>query len=210
MNKNIGEQDVKTIRNHMDMVMRCHFKLRGEKQFAALVERLKEFVDNLLKMCSEVQAQASRRPFGLGISLTLGTQRIENAILQELFGNDNPNHLRSISKVYEQEVVDRKKAGQRYQGYELIKEVAGFKARVQHLAEKRAEETAKRRASQRTNPFLLSSSFLDMDDFRLGYPEFEAGANPVNLWGGENALSLATVDRLDALRYIVCIAETVT
>ena len=66
MNKKIEEQDVKVIRNHMNMVMRCHFQLRGETQFAALVERLKEFVDNLLKMCSEVQAQASRKPFGLG------------------------------------------------------------------------------------------------------------------------------------------------
>ena len=104
--------------------------------------------------------------------------------------------------MYEEEVIDRKKAGRRYQGYELIKEVAGFKARVQHLAEKRAEETTKRRASQRTNPFLLSTRFLDMDDFRLAYPEWPA-------WGAvENALTLATVDRLDALRYIVCIAET--
>ena len=59
MNKNIGEQDVKVIRDHMDIVMRCHFKLRGETRFAALVERLKEFVDNLLKMCSEVQAQVN-------------------------------------------------------------------------------------------------------------------------------------------------------
>lgn len=66
MNKKIEEQDVKVIRDHMDLVMRCHFKLRGETQFAALVERLKEFVDNLLKMCSEMQAQASRKLFGFG------------------------------------------------------------------------------------------------------------------------------------------------
>ena len=56
MNNKIRDQDVRAIRYHMDVVMRCHFKLRGETQFAALVERLKEFVDNLLKMCSEIQA----------------------------------------------------------------------------------------------------------------------------------------------------------
>ena len=66
VNKRIAEQDVEVIRNHMNIMMRCHFKLRGETKFAALVERLKEFVDNLLKMCSEVQAQASRKPFRLG------------------------------------------------------------------------------------------------------------------------------------------------
>ena len=130
----------------------------------------------------------------------LGIQRIENAILKELTSNDNPDHLISISKVYEQEAVDRKNAGQRYKGYELIKEVAGFKARIQRLADKRAEETAKRRASQRTNAFLLSTCFLNQDDFRFSYPE--RGSQ-------ESTLTLATVDRLDALRYIVSIAEAV-
>ena len=102
--------------------------------------------------------------------------------------------------MYEQEAVDRKKAGQRYQGYELIKEVADFKARVQHLAEKRAVEMARRRASQRTNAFLLSTCFLNEDDFRFSFPE----------WGSQGStLTLATVDRLDALRYIVSIAEAV-
>ncbi len=66
MNKNMGKQEVQVIRNHMNIIMRCHFQLRGETQFAALVERLKEFVDNLLKMCSEVQAQVNQEPLGLG------------------------------------------------------------------------------------------------------------------------------------------------
>ena len=66
MNRNIEEQDVQVIRNHMNIVMRCHFQLRGETKFAALVERLKEFVDDLLKICSELQAQVNRKPFGLG------------------------------------------------------------------------------------------------------------------------------------------------
>ena len=66
MNRNIKEHDVQVIRNHMSLVMRCHFQLRGEKKFAVLVERLKEFIDNLLKMCSEVQAQVYQKPLGLG------------------------------------------------------------------------------------------------------------------------------------------------
>ena len=65
MNRNIEEYDVQVIRNHMSLVMRCHFQLRGEQKFAVLVERLKEFVDNLLKMCSEVQALVSSEPLGL-------------------------------------------------------------------------------------------------------------------------------------------------
>lgn len=72
INRNIGEQDVQVIRDHMNIVMRCHFKLRGEQKFAELVERLKEFVENLLKMCSEVQAQVSRKPSKRAKSLTLG------------------------------------------------------------------------------------------------------------------------------------------
>ena len=102
--------------------------------------------------------------------------------------------------MYEQEAVDRKKAGQRYQGYELIKEVADFKARVQHLAGKRAVEMARRGASKRTDAFLLSTCFLNEDDFRFSFPE--RGSQ-------ESTLTLATVDRLDALRYIVSIAEAV-
>ena len=132
--------------------------------------------------------------------LTLGIQRIEKAILKQLSNSNNPDDLRSISRVYEQEAVERKRAGQRYQGYEMIKEVADFKARVQHLAEKRAEETAKRRASQRTNAFLLSTDFLDIEKFQFSIPK----RTPQ-----ESTLTLATVDRLDALSYIVSVTETV-
>ncbi len=134
--------------------------------------------------------------------LTLGIQRIENAILKQLSRSDNADDLKSISKVYEQEAVERKRAGQRYQGYELIKEVADFKAKVQHLAKKRAEETAKRRSflrsDQRSNSFLLSTCFLDVEDFRYSFPEWRPQ---------ESTLTVAIVDKLDALRYIVSIAE---
>lgn len=195
----LGEQDVRVIRNHMNIVMRCHFKLRGEKKFAELVKRLKEFVENLLKMCSEVQAQVIRKPSKRAKSLTLGIQRIEKAVLKQLFNSDNPDDPKSVSRVYEQEVEDRKRAGQRYQGYELIKEVFDFKARVQHLARRRAEERAKRRVSRRSNAFLLSTRFLDMNEFQYESPA----------WGPqESTLTLATVDKLDTLRYVVSIAET--
>ena len=103
--------------------------------------------------------------------------------------------------MYEQEAVDRKKAGKRYQGYELIKEVAGFKARVQRLAERRAEETTRRRALQQTDQFLLSTCFLDVNEFKY---DFGGWRSP------RNTLTLASMDRLDALCYIVSIAETVT
>ena len=181
----------------MNIVMRCHFKLRGEQKFAELVERLKEFVENLLKMCSEVQAQVTRKPSKRTKSLTLGIQRIEKAILKQLSNSDNPDDLKSISRVYEQEVEDRKRAGQRYQGYELIKEVFDFKARVQHLARKRADETTKRKVSRRSNAFLLSTRFLDVNDFR-----YTPARDPK-----ESTLALATVEKLNALRYVVSIGR---
>ena len=113
--------------------------------------------------------------------------------MKELSDNDDPYHLKSISEVYEQEAVKRKKAGKRYRGYDLIKEVASFKARVQDLADRRAGETIKR-----SEAFLLSTCFLDMNEFNLEGKRF--GESPT--------LNLASVDRLDALRYIVSIAET--
>ena len=184
----------------MNIVMRCHFKLRGEQQFAKLVERLKEFVENLLKMCSEVQAQVNRKPPERAKSLNLGSQRIEKAILKQLSNSDNLDDLESISRVYGQEVEDRKRAGQRYQGYELIKEVVDFKARVQHLAETRAKQTAKRRASKETNAFLLSTCFLKVDDFQYDSPASDTQAS---------TLTLATIEKLHALRYVVSIAKTI-
>ena len=198
VNRTIGKQDVQVIRNHMNIVMRCHFKLRGEQQFGEFVERLKEFVENLLKMCSEVQAQVNRKPLERAKSLKLGSQRIEKAILKQLSNSDNPDDLKSISRVYGQEVEDRKRAGQRYQGYELIKEVVDFKARVQHLARKRVEETAKRRVSRRSNAFLLSTRFLDVNDFRYNTPAWDPQSS---------TLTLATVEKLNALRYVVSIVR---
>lgn len=118
--------------------------------------------------------------------------------MKQLSNSDNPDDLESISRVYEQEVEDRKRAGQRYQGYELIKEVFDFKARVQHLARKRAEETAKRRVSQRSNAFLLSTRFLDVNEFQYYSPFLDPQ---------ESTLTLATVEKLDALRYVVSIVR---
>ena len=72
MNRSIGKQDIELISDHMNVLMRCHFQLRGELKLAALVDRLKEFVENLLKMCSEVQAQVNRKPLRLGRVTNLG------------------------------------------------------------------------------------------------------------------------------------------
>ena len=127
-------------------------------------------------------------------------QRIEKAILKQLSNSNNPDDLKSISRVYEEEVKDRKRAGQRYQGYELIQEVFDFKARIQQLARKRAKEMTKRRASGRSTVFLFSKPFLNVNEFRYDWPR-----------GGhlESTLTLATVEKLGALHYVVSIAETI-
>ena len=50
--KKIGER-----RQHMDIVKRCHFQLAGKAMFNTLVMKLIEYVDSLLKMCSEAAAE---------------------------------------------------------------------------------------------------------------------------------------------------------
>ena len=53
----ILSEDVGHRRQHMDIVKRCHFQLRGGTKFDALIARIIEYVDSLLKMCSEAQAE---------------------------------------------------------------------------------------------------------------------------------------------------------
>ena len=54
--KAILSQDVDRRRQHMSIVNRCHFQLKGGAKFDALIEKIREYVDNLFKMCSEAQA----------------------------------------------------------------------------------------------------------------------------------------------------------
>ena len=55
--KMILSKDVDHRRQHMSIVNRCHFQLRGGAKFDALIARIREHVDNLYKMCSEAQAE---------------------------------------------------------------------------------------------------------------------------------------------------------
>lgn len=51
------EKAIKVRQSHMSILKRCHFQLRGGAKFDALITRLMEYVDNLSKMCSEIQAE---------------------------------------------------------------------------------------------------------------------------------------------------------
>ena len=55
--KNVGiiQKDVERRRQHMSIVDRCHFQLRGTDKFDKLVSRLREFIDGLRAICQDVQ-----------------------------------------------------------------------------------------------------------------------------------------------------------
>lgn len=53
----IHAKDIDTRRQHMNALNRCHFQLKGGAKFDALISQLVEYVDSLLKICSEVQAE---------------------------------------------------------------------------------------------------------------------------------------------------------
>ena len=121
-------------------------------------------------------------------------QKIERAMLKQVSDNDNPTDLENVSKIYGEEAVRRRKTGQRHEGYELVKEAAEFKARVQALAAKRAQLAAQRAQSRLSKAFLLSACFLDEQDFRYG----------VHRWAFQSGDSTLAVDnKASLLRYIV-------
>lgn len=47
---------IKARQKHMNILKRCHFQLTGRSKFDDLVALLREYVDGLLKICSEGQA----------------------------------------------------------------------------------------------------------------------------------------------------------
>lgn len=55
-----NQKAIEARQKHMSIVNRCHFQLKGGAKFDTLVARLIEYVDNLLKMCSETQAEVKR------------------------------------------------------------------------------------------------------------------------------------------------------
>lgn len=53
----LTKNDIRARKRHMSIVLRCHFQLTGEEQFDRFVARLREFIDDLWKICSEAQAE---------------------------------------------------------------------------------------------------------------------------------------------------------
>ena len=124
----------------------------------------------------------------------MNVQKIERAMLKQVSDNDNPTNLENVSKIYGEEAERRRKAGQRHQGYELVKEAAEFKARVQALAAKRAQLAFERGQSRPPKAFLLSASFLHEQDFRYG----------AQRWAFQNGDSTLAIDtKASLVRYIV-------
>lgn len=95
-------------------------------------------------------------------------QKIEKALLNQISVSDDPSQLRDLSKVYGEEATRRRITGQRHRNYELIKDVADYKARVRSLAVQRAQETKKRNGIAGAKAFLLSSRFLNAEDYAYG------------------------------------------
>lgn len=105
-------------------------------------------------------------------------------------GNKDPASLEILSKVYGEEADRRRKAGQSHQGYELVRDVASFKARVQALAAKRSEKAAERQRAKKYAPFLFSARFWGKDDFEI-------------LNSSKNGFRLAVYKKECKTRYIV-------
>lgn len=82
-------------------------------------------------------------------------------------GNRDAASLQIVSTVYGEEAERRRRAGQRHQGYELISEIAAFKARAQNLAAKRRQKEAQRRRANQMTSFLFSGRFWEIEDFEF-------------------------------------------
>lgn len=82
-------------------------------------------------------------------------------------GNRDATSLQIVSTVYGEEAERRRKAGQRHQGYELISEIAAFKARAQNLAAKRRKKEVQRRRANQMTSFLFSGRFWELQDFEI-------------------------------------------
>ncbi|KAL8759096.1 MAG: hypothetical protein Q9184_003721 [Pyrenodesmia sp. 2 TL-2023] len=155
-NSTLTKNDISARKRHMSIVQRCSFQLTGEEQFDRFVAKLREFMDDLWKICSETQAE-----------------KIERALLQQVAENKDVATLQQVSKVYGEEAGKRRRRGVRHQGYDLVREVADFKAKVQALSSTRARETSKRQQSGRPNPFLLRANRLDAQDLTYQYPHWQ-------------------------------------
>ena len=55
--KVIRAEDIDERWQHMSIINRCHFELKGGARFDPLISKIIEYVDSLLKICSELQAE---------------------------------------------------------------------------------------------------------------------------------------------------------
>ncbi|KAL8899021.1 MAG: hypothetical protein Q9207_006402 [Kuettlingeria erythrocarpa] len=137
----------------MSIVQRCHFRLTGEEKFDRFVAKLRDFMDELWKTFSAAHAK-----------------NIERSLLQQVAENNDIAVLKQISKIYGEEAGKRRKYGQRHQGYDLVRELADFKAEVQDLSLRRARDTLKRKLSGMTSHCLLSANILDPQELTYNQP----------------------------------------
>ena len=112
---------------------------------------------------------------------------------------EDPDQLNHLSKVYGEEADRRRHGGQRHRGYELIRDVADYKARVRSLATKRIQVTWERKkTSDDTTAFLLSSRFWDAKHLRFG----------MNRWKFMNGKATMAIDvRKSNVYYLVTISN---
>ncbi|KAL6719728.1 hypothetical protein ACLMJK_001649 [Lecanora helva] len=172
---------VETRRQHMNILKRCHFELRGVDQFEALVERLKEFITTLRNICSEAQAM-----------------QIDRGLPGHISSNQDPDSLEVVSRVYDKEVKERQKIGRDVEGTELIRDIAAFKARVQKLAKIRSNELKEGKDLGRRKSFLLKGGYLEQRDFEV----VEDDTDFATSYAEDSSISLALSTREHKICYV--------
>ncbi|KAL8846237.1 MAG: hypothetical protein Q9221_008669 [Calogaya cf. arnoldii] len=115
-NSRLTKNDISARKRHMSIVQRCHFQLAGEEQFDRFVARLREFMDDLWRICSELQAGVVYFDvvFGEVERFLIESPEIERALLLQVAENDDVTMLRQVSKVYGEEAEKRRGKGQRH------------------------------------------------------------------------------------------------
>ena len=121
-------------------------------------------------------------------------KQLERALPSHVSSNRDPRNLETVSKVYGEEIERRQKAGQKAQGLELIRDIAAFKARAQHLV-KRRHELQEEKPELIEKSFLMSGNYLDFEDFDVIDNSSTSGSTEVYL---------ATRKSDGKTKYIVC------
>ena len=167
----------------MNVLKRCHFQLKGGAKFDELRTSLQDLVDCLITICPNQTA-------------------IHMSLLGDAAGSSQIMDLETMRNIYEEEANRRREKGQSYQEYELVKDVAGFKARVQTLTEKRAHLLEERlRNKENPGAFLLSNGsvrFWNKRDVRYGEDRWEFR---------EGNSTLAINDKDQLIHYIVSVSS---